>query len=41
MLAQIYRETKVTLANLLPNEVALQVIAGSLDGPYRSLVFRG
>ena len=32
MLAQLYRETKVTLANLLPNEVALRVIAGSLSG---------
>lgn len=30
-LAQLYRETKVTLANLLPNEVALRVIAASLS----------
>jgi DNA modification methylase len=30
MLAQIYAETKVSLANLLPNTVALKVIAGSL-----------
>ena len=30
MLAQLYRETKVTLANLRPNEVALRVIAGAL-----------
>lgn len=29
-LMQLYRETKVTLANLLPNEVALRVIAHSL-----------
>ncbi len=29
-LCQLYRETKVTLANLLPNEVALGVIASSL-----------
>ena len=31
MLMQLYRETKVTLANLLPNEVALRVIAASLS----------
>ena len=31
MLTQLYRETKVTLANLLPNEVALRVIAASLS----------
>lgn len=31
MLAQLYRETKVTLDNLLPNEVALGVIAHSLS----------
>ncbi|MCK4343603.1 MAG: site-specific DNA-methyltransferase [Phycisphaerae bacterium] len=31
MLMQLYRETKVTLANLLPNEVALGVIAASLS----------
>jgi DNA modification methylase len=31
MLAQLYRETKVTLANLLPNEVALRVVAASLS----------
>jgi len=30
-LMQLYRETKVTLENLLPNEVALRVIAGSLS----------
>lgn len=30
-LMQLYRETKVTLDNLLPNEVALRVIAGSLS----------
>ncbi|MFH1746048.1 MAG: site-specific DNA-methyltransferase [Planctomycetota bacterium] len=30
MLAQLYRETKVTIDNLLPNEVALRVIVGSL-----------
>lgn len=30
MLAQLYRETKVTLGNLLPNEVALNVMAGAL-----------
>jgi DNA modification methylase len=30
MLLQLYRETRVTLANLLPNEVAMQVIAASL-----------
>jgi len=30
MLAQIYAETKVSLANLLPNKVALKVIARSL-----------
>ena len=30
MLLQIYRETKVSLTNLLPNEVALRVIAASL-----------
>jgi DNA modification methylase len=31
MLMQLYRETKVSLANLLPNEVALRVIAASLS----------
>lgn len=31
MLFQLYRETKVSLANLLPNEVALHVIAASLS----------
>jgi DNA modification methylase len=31
LLAQLYRETKVTLENLLPNEVALRVIATSLN----------
>lgn len=31
MLSQLYRETKVTLGNLLPNEVALRVIAASLS----------
>ncbi|MBU0638502.1 MAG: site-specific DNA-methyltransferase [Planctomycetes bacterium] len=31
MLAQLYRETKVSAANLLPNEVALRVIAASLS----------
>ncbi len=31
MLLQLYRETKVSLANLLPNEVALRVIAASLS----------
>ncbi len=31
MLALIYAETKVSLDNLLPNEVALRVIAGSLQ----------
>ncbi|MBN2448226.1 MAG: site-specific DNA-methyltransferase [Phycisphaerae bacterium] len=31
MLAQLYRETKVTLANLLPNEVALRVVTASLS----------
>ena len=31
MLLQIYRETKVSLINLLPNEVALRVIAASLS----------
>ena len=30
-LMQLYRETKVTLTNLLPNEVALRVIAHSLS----------
>jgi site-specific DNA-methyltransferase (adenine-specific) len=30
-LIQLYRETKVTLTNLLPNEVALRVIAHSLS----------
>ncbi len=30
-LLQLYRETKVTLANLLPNEVALRVIAAGLN----------
>ena len=30
-LLQLYRETKVTLSNLLPNEVALRVIAASLS----------
>lgn len=30
-LTQLYRETKVTLTNLLPNEVALRVIAASLS----------
>lgn len=30
-LAQLYRETKVTVANLLPNEVALRVIAAALS----------
>jgi DNA modification methylase len=30
-LLQIYRETNVSLSNLLPNEVALRVIAGSLS----------
>lgn len=30
MLVQLYRETKVAVDNLLPNEVALRVIAGSL-----------
>lgn len=30
-LVQLYRETKVTLPNLLPNEVALRVIATSLN----------
>jgi site-specific DNA-methyltransferase (adenine-specific) len=32
LLMQLYRETKVTLENLLPNEVALRVIATSLNG---------
>jgi site-specific DNA-methyltransferase (adenine-specific) len=31
LLMQLYRETKVTLENLLPNEVALRVIATSLN----------
>lgn len=31
MLAQLYRETKVTLDNLLPNAVAIEVIAKSLS----------
>ena len=31
MLLQIYRETKVSLTNLLPNEVALRVMAASLS----------
>lgn len=31
LLMQLYRETKVTAENLLPNEVALRVIAGSLN----------
>jgi len=31
LLMQIYRETKVSLANLLPNEVALRVIATALN----------
>jgi DNA modification methylase len=31
MLMQLYRETKVTLANLLPNEVALKVVAAALS----------
>jgi site-specific DNA-methyltransferase (adenine-specific) len=31
MLGQLYRETGVSLGNLLPNEVALRVIAGSLQ----------
>jgi site-specific DNA-methyltransferase (adenine-specific) len=31
LLLQLYRETKVTLRNLLPNEVALRVIAASLS----------
>lgn len=31
MLMQLYRETKVSVANLLPNEVALRVIAASLS----------
>jgi DNA modification methylase len=31
MLLQLYRETKVSLSNLLPNEVALRVIAASLS----------
>ncbi len=31
MLAQLYRETNVSLGNLLPNEVALRVIAASLS----------
>ena len=31
MLLQLYRETKVSLVNLLPNEVALRVIATSLS----------
>jgi hypothetical protein len=31
MLLQLYRETKVTLQNLLPNDVALRVIAASLN----------
>ena len=31
MLMQLYRETKVTLANLLPNEVAMRVMAASLS----------
>jgi len=31
MLLQLYRETRVSLANLLPNEVALRVIAASLS----------
>lgn len=31
MLMQLYRETKVVLANLLPNQVALRVIAASLS----------
>lgn len=30
MLAQLYRETKVTLANLLPNNVAMGVVAAAL-----------
>jgi DNA modification methylase len=30
MLAQLYRETKVTFPNLLPNEVAVRVIAAAL-----------
>lgn len=32
LLVQIYRETKVTLENLLPNKVALDVIASALEG---------
>jgi DNA modification methylase len=31
LLMQLYRETKVTLENLLPNEVALRVIANALN----------
>ncbi|HUU98805.1 MAG TPA: site-specific DNA-methyltransferase [Phycisphaerae bacterium] len=31
LLMQVYRETKVSLANLLPNEVALRVIATALN----------
>ncbi len=31
MLLQLYRETRVALRNLLPNEVALRVIAASLS----------
>ena len=31
MLLQLYRETKVSLANLLPNKVAMQVVAASLS----------
>ncbi len=31
MLMQIYRETKVSAENLLPNEVAMRVVAGSLS----------
>jgi site-specific DNA-methyltransferase (adenine-specific) len=31
MLLQLYRETKVSLGNLLPNDVALRVIAASLS----------
>ena len=30
LLGQLYRETKVSLTNLLPNEVALRVVAGAL-----------
>jgi len=30
LLVQIYRETRVALDNLLPNEVAMRVIAGAL-----------